>query len=269
MRYLALTALINVFVVIYAINAQAVDTFTWVNTNNNSSILSEIKSAFSDELLPDNPEKMKPVVPYFYKYIFKIGTFHNSRLVVIGYREHEGDKPDFDYFRAFSYDVYSHIKSEIEPKDYYHQWTFVTIAAFEPSATPDIVFKYFNCLECEAVELLASFRFDAKDNLWKRRSWPDNDADLMIGSDRQFGDEDDWRYDCLYKVADFNSDNFADIAIRCRETGETTHKVKDELLFYTIQKNIAKRTRIENKKKFEQISGVLCKEQSSPLCNAK
>jgi hypothetical protein len=269
MRDVALKVLFNLLVMIYALNAQASDTFTWINTNDNSQFLNEIKSAFSDELQPDNPEKVKPVVPYFYKYISRLGSFHNSRLVIIGYREHEADKPEFDYFRAFSYDVASHVKKEIEPKGYYYRWSFVTQAAFEPSSIPDIVFKFFNCLECESVELLASFKFEAKENLWKRRIWPDKDSDLMIGSARQFGDEDNWLYDCLYKIADFNADNFADIAIRCRETGETTRKVKDDVLLYTIQKGVSKRIKIKDKKALDQISNVLCEEQSSPLCKVK
>jgi hypothetical protein len=270
MRAIALKALVNILVMIYALDAQASDTFTWINTNDNPQVLNEIKTAFADELQPDNPEKVKPVVPYFYKYISSLGAFHNTRLVIIGYREHESDKPEFDYFRAFSYDVARHIKQEIEPSGYYYRWSFLTQASFELSSTPDVVFKSYNCLECESVELLSSFRFDAKENLWKRRIWPDNDPDLMIDSNRQFGDDDNSLYDCLYKIMDFNSDHFADIAIRCRQTGETSRKViKDELLLYTIQKGVAKRIQIREKKKFDNMSNILCEGQDSPLCKHK
>ncbi len=258
-----------ILVMLYALDAQASDTFTWINTNDNPQLLHEIKSAFTEELLPDNPEKVKPVVPYFYKYISRVGAFRNTRVVLIGYREHENDRKEFDYFRAFSYDISSHVKREIEPKAIYYRWSFINLATFEPSVTPDVVFKFFNCLECESVELLASFRFDVKDNMWKSRVWPDKDTDLMIGSARQFGDADNWLYDCLYKIADFNADNFFDIAIRCRETGETTRKVKDELLLYTIQKGVSKKIKIEDKKQFDQISNVLCEGQKSPLCKVK
>ena len=259
----------SIIAVAYAVDATASDTFTWINTDDNPQILNEIKSAFTDELLPDNPEKVKPVVPYFYKYVSRIGVYRNTRIVLIGYREHEKDRMNFDFFKAFSYDISSRIKREIEPKEIYYRWTFINQAAFKPSGTPDIVFKFFNCLECESVELLASFRFDEKENIWKRRTWQDKDADLMIGSARQFGDEDNWLYDCLYKIADFNADNFADIAIRCRETGETTRKVKDTLLLYTIQNGFSKKIKIEDKKQFDQISNVLCEGQKSPLCKVK
>jgi hypothetical protein len=269
MRHIAVTVLTAMVVLIYATNARGGDTFTWVNTSDNNPILNEVKSAFAAELLPDNPEKVKPVVPYFYKYISKIGTFRNSRLILIGFREREGDKPEYDYFKAFSYDVARHIKAEIEPKDYYYRWSLVTETAFEPSATPDIVFKFFDCLECESTELLSSFRFDEKENTWKKRLWPENDPDLMIYSARQYGSEDNWVYNCLYKIADFNADTFSDIAIRCRETGEITHKVKDELLLYTIQNGIAKRIKIEDKTTYSKITSALCSGQSSPLCKKK
>jgi hypothetical protein len=269
MRHIALAALVTACISSYATCAWGADAFTWINANDNNPILNEVKSAFAAELLPDNPEKVKPVVPYYYKYISKIGAFRNSRLVLIGYREREGDKPEYDYFKVFSYDSVRHIKAEVEPKDYYYRWSLVTETTFEPSATPDIVFKFFDCLECESTELLSSFRFDEKENVWKKRMWPENDSDLMIDSARQYGSEDNWIYDCLYKVADFNSDTFADIAIRCRETGEITHKVKDELLLYTIQNVIAKRIKIEDKTTYSKINSALCSGQSSPLCKKK
>jgi hypothetical protein len=188
---------------------------------------------------------------------------------VIGYRTKESDPKEYDFFRVFYYDTSSHIKREINLRGYYPQWSFVMQATFEPSATPDIVFTFHSCLECEAVELLSLFRFDEKDGVWKVRVWPDGDPDLMIGSDRQYGAEDDWVYDCLYKVADFNSDDFADIAIRCRETGEITRKIKDELVLYTIQKGKATRIQVEDKSQFDRISSVLCDGQSSPICETK
>ncbi len=260
----------SIIMMAYVLDSSASDTFTWISTDATPQILNEIKSAFADELQPGNPDKIKPVVPHVYKYISKIGMFRSTRIVLIGYREHESDRKEYDFFRAFSYDVSTRVKREIEPAGVYYRWSFLSQAAFEPSSTPDVVFTFFNCLECESVELLASFKFDEKENLWKRRIWPDKDSGIMIGSARQFGEEDNWLYDCLYKIADFNADKFADIAIRCRETGEITRKVKkDELLLYTIQHGVPKRIRIETKKKFDQISDVLCEGRKSPLCKIK
>jgi hypothetical protein len=266
MRYLKIIALL--FFIASSAYASSLDSFHWLNSNNNSQLFQEIEKAFSDELKPDIPEKVDPYVPMFYKYIAKIGSFRNSDIILIGYRAHKNDEPIYDFFRAFSYDVIKRTKREIEPKGYF-RWSFVKLARFEHSATPDVVFQSFDCIECEATELLASFRFDEKNNLWEKRKWPNNDTDLMVGSDTQFGEDDYWSYDCLYKIADFNHDNFDDIVIRCREKGEITHKVKDELLFYTVQKGKAKKIQIREKKIFKQISNTLCLGQNSPLCTMK
>jgi hypothetical protein len=136
---------------------------------------------------------------------------------------------------------------------------------FEPSLIPDLVFKYYDCLECEAVELLSSFRFDQKENKWKTRLWSDADPHLMIGSDNQFGDEDVWMYDCLYSIQDFNADGYADIAIRCRETGEETKKTKDELFLYAIQQGKSRKIKVTGQEML-RMNRLLCRGQSSPLC---
>jgi len=250
------------------VHAQTSQTFTWVTEKEDPQLYNKIRMVFKDELQPDIPERVKPIVPYSYKYISKIASFQNTYIVLIGYRERETVRKEYDHFIAFSYNATNQTKREIHPKGVYYQWSLLTQTLFEPSPTPDVVFKYFDCLECERVELLSSFMFDQKEKMWKRRVWPDNSPDLLIGSDTQIGD-DFWRYDCLYKIADFNSDSFADIAIRCRVTGETTRKVRDELLLYTIQKGNAKKIQVRDKKKVDQISNVLCEGQNSPLCIAK
>lgn len=241
------------------------DSFSWLDPGKDIPMVQEVKKAFSEELRPDIPEKVKPYVPILHKYIAHIGIYKKSCLVIIGYRERADTPREYDAFKAFSFDRDTHKKDRILPKDYYYQWSFVKIASFEPSPTPDVVFKYFDCLECEKVELLSSFRFDPKENRWKTRMWPENDPHLMIGSDNQLG-EDVWMYDCLHSIADFNSNGYADIAIRCRETGEQTGQIKDETLLYTIQKGTARKITLKDKKELRQLNGLLCRGQSSPLC---
>jgi len=241
------------------------DSFTWLDLGKNPKMYQEAKKAFSEELRPDIPEKVKPYMPMLYKYIAYIGVYNNVALVIIGYRESVKTPKSYDAFSAYSFDPNTHKKIEIQPKAYYYQWAFIKTASFEPSFIPDVVFKYYNCLECESVELLSSFRFDSKENIWKVRVWPNNDAHLMIGSDNQLGD-DVWMYDCLHSIADFNDDKYVDIAIRCRETGEQTRQVKDETLLYTIQKGTPLRIKIKDKTKRAQINRALCMGQESPLC---
>jgi hypothetical protein len=241
------------------------DVFSWLDLRSNTPVFQEIKKAFSDELRPDIP--VKGSVPILHKYLAHIGTYKDSCLVIIGYRETSNSPKDYDFFRAFSYDRNEHRKSEILPNEYYYRWSFIGEKKFESSLIPDLVFKYYDCLECEAVELLSSFRFDQRKNKWQSRIWPDGDPRLMIGSDNQLGD-DVWIYDCLYSIQDFNSDGYEDIAIRCRETGEKTKKTKDELFLYTIQQGKSRAIKVTGQKML-RINRLLCSTQSSPLCKKR
>ena len=65
-------------------------------------------------------------------------------------------------------------------------------------------------------------------------------------------------------MTDLNSDGFEDILIRCRETGEESKKVTDEILLYSIQDGMATKEKIQDK--ILQMNKVLCKGQDSPLC---
>jgi len=78
-------------------------------------------------------------------------------IVLIGYREKETIQRNTIILEP-SHDLISHAKDSIMPKDVFYQFSIVTLAVFEPSPTPDIVFKYHNCMECESVELLSSFK---------------------------------------------------------------------------------------------------------------
>jgi hypothetical protein len=186
--------------------------------------------------------------------------------VIIGFREEKDTPKEFDYFRAFHYDLKDRTRHEIEKNGIYYKWSFLSYSSFEPSPVPDITFKYWNCMECEAVELLSSFRYDAERNNWALRFWPENDPAIMINSQIQFGD-DVWVYDCLSKVADFTADGFADIVVRCRETGTGSHKINDTTLVYTIENRIPKKIEITDREKVRQITSRLCEGNSkSPLC---
>jgi len=265
-KYIRYIILLCIFLFTNSISSNASDSFAWLNRNNNLKIFNEIESAFAKELRPDIPEEVKPIVPYLYKYIEKIGLYGTSCLVIIGYREHRNDSAEHDHFKAFSYDRASGKKSETMPKDSYYQWSLIGLHTFEPTPTPDVVFKYYNCLECEKVELLSSFKFNQKENRWDVRVWPDNDPHLLIGSDIQYGD-DDWEYDCLYSIGDINLNEFSDILIHCKIKGMWTNTViSDAILLYTIKKGKSYRIVVEDEKQRKEMDAILCKGQNSSLC---
>ena len=262
----ALSLITSFLFVLHAVETTHAESFVWVTENENPGLFSKVKQAFALELQPDSPDKVRPIVPYSFKYIARVGVFMSSCLILIGHREKEGDPPN-DWFRAFSYDLEGGNKSEIRTDVVFWKWTFLTFASFEPSPAPDIVFKYYNCLECEAVELLSSFRYDMQLRKWELRIWPDNDPHIMIDSAYQFGDEDNWVYDCLYKITDITGDGLEDLVVRCRRVGEETKVVKDEILLYSISKGIPKRTSVTKEATFNRINKILCEgNKGSPLC---
>ena len=72
---------------IISIHAGSADLFSWLDSGKNTPIVQKVKKAFSEELRPDIPEKVKPYVPILYKYLAHIGVYKTSCLVIIGYRE--------------------------------------------------------------------------------------------------------------------------------------------------------------------------------------
>jgi ABC-type glycerol-3-phosphate transport system substrate-binding protein len=54
-------------------------TFHWLNSSEDATQFERITTAFTDELKPDDPEKVKPVVAQEYKWISRVGVFDESR----------------------------------------------------------------------------------------------------------------------------------------------------------------------------------------------
>jgi hypothetical protein len=140
--------------------------FHWLNPAKDAVLYERIKAAFADELKPDDPEKVKPVVAELYKKISRIGVFETSVLVLIAERE-TATSTYGDYFQIFSYDLKSGKKTRSEKG--FMMWRFKKLVRFDSSKIPDIVFTYLSCTECEADFLLGSFRFDSTDATWKIR----------------------------------------------------------------------------------------------------
>jgi hypothetical protein len=75
--------------------------FHWLNSSKDAALLERIRTAFTDELKPDDPEKVKPVVAQEYKWISRVGVFETSALVLIGERETRTSTTYGNYFRRF------------------------------------------------------------------------------------------------------------------------------------------------------------------------
>jgi hypothetical protein len=80
--------------------------FRWLSSSKDAALLERIKMAFADELKPDDPEKVKPIVAQEYKWISRVGAFETSAFVLIGEREAQTSTYGY-YFIAFNHDLKS------------------------------------------------------------------------------------------------------------------------------------------------------------------
>jgi len=209
--------------------------FKWLDPAKDVAIFEQIKAAFSEELKPDDPEKVKPVVAQLYKKISRIGVYQSSVLVLILERETLGS-PHGDYFQPFNYDLKNGKKRVFERG--FDLWRFKKFVRFEASAVPDVAFTYWSCTECEGEHLLGSFRFDPTAGEWEVRRWGghDNDEAIIIGDDgKVLSEEDDTNFDCLYKFGNFTGDGFEDVAVRCLAIDQSNRIVDDTTTIYAVQ----------------------------------
>jgi hypothetical protein len=242
--------------------------FHWLGPRKDAALFDRIKAAFADELKPDDPEKVKPVAPQLYKKITRIGVFQSSALVLIAERE----TPTYtygDYFQPFNYNLNTGKKEPFEKG--FTRWHFNRFAHFEPSKMPDIVFSYLSCTECEATYLLSSFRFDSTTDTWSTRKWSEKEEAIMIGSDTVVGSEEgEYDYQCLFKIADFDSDGFDDLAVRCLAVGEQDKILEDTTNLYTIQQGKPKITTVNDPNQVRALTATLCENvKKSKLCSRK
>lgn len=249
--------------------------FRWEIRPQRSPLFTHAQKAFAEELRPDRPGETGNVVPLTVKHISKVGTFGETALVIIEYRENSTDP--YPLFRAFSFDPKTGLKMLIGIREasWFPMWQFEKVAHFESPGSVDVVFQYRSCTECESELLLGSFHFDVRTHSWSLRHWSTEDGDsLLIGSDPQYGDDGIHKYECLHTVLDLTGDGLDDVAVRCRDSVETDdtkkpdRSTKDETLLYRVQKNVFSRTVVHKADPhYPAVQPSLCKTQShSALC---
>jgi hypothetical protein len=253
-------------------NAQPSPTpFHWLDPSKDATLLRRIKTVFTDELKPDDPEKVKPYVAQEYKWISRVGVFDTSALVLIGERETRTSKYG-DYFIAFNYDLKTGEKTPLTSSNHgFIDWTFKRLVRFDSSRAPDIVFTYPSCTECEADYLLSSFRFDSGEARWKLRIWSkEGGPEILIGSDYSAGTDEDSKDDCLFKFADFNGDGFDDLADRCVAITRQGKVLADTTTIYTVQHGRSQILTVTDPRQLATIYDRLCVGvKKSKLCPSK
>ncbi len=269
---------VMIFVLMLAASSSAIGqnsqpssiTFHWLSSTRDAALFERINTAFADELKPDDPEKVKPIVAQEYKWISRVGLFETSALVLIGERESRTSMYH-DYFVAFDYDLKSGEKTSLTSfNNGFVQWKFKRLVRFDSSRTPDIVFTHPSCTECEADYLLSSFRFDSNQAKWKVRTWSKEGADILIGSDYSVGTDEDSKDDCLFKFADFNGDGFDDLGVRCLTITEKGKILEDTTTIYTVQDGHPQVLTVKDRQQLTTIRDQLCVDaKKSKLCPSR
>ena len=244
--------------------------FHWLNSSKDATLFERIKTAFTDELKPDDPEKVKPVVAQEYKWISRVGVFETSALVLIGERETRTSSYG-NYFVAFNYDLKSGEKTSLTAFNKgFLEWKFKRLIRFDSSRTPDIVFTHPSCIGCEADYLLSSFLLDSIEGKWKLRTWNEKSTEILIDSDYSVGTEEDSKDDCLFKFADFNGDSFDDLAVRCLAITRQGKILEDTTTIYTIQHGQPQVLTVKDRHQLATIRDQLCVDaKKSKLCPSK
>jgi hypothetical protein len=248
--------------------------FRWLDRKADAAPFGKIQTVLAGELKPDDPDAVKPYQALLYKYVARIGVVGANAIVLIGERDEVSDKTG-DYFLAFNLDTESGAKSAVSTNGF-PAWKFKTLARLESSQVPDIFFTYSSCTECEADYLLASFRFDVTDRVWKVRTWNEKDDAILIGSDMSVGaDDGDSDTGCVYSIADFDGDGFDDVAVRCvdslaAEAGKPPKVTSDTTKLYSVKNGEPKVSEVHDPAQMSSIQRKLCAgSPKSPLCKAR
>ncbi len=255
------------------------DQFRWVDRTRDSQLWNRVRTAFRQELEPDDPRKV-PVhyLPTQYKYVHQIGVFRTAVLVIIGYRETK-NSPGYDYFNAYSYDLRDGSKRAIvteppKPLSVYPQsdvlWLFevIKLAQFDRSSVPDVVFTYDSCSECEAEHLLASFEYEPGKG-WTARQW-DKAYSLYLEADPS--PDDDVSADYLLKIKDWNGDGFDEVAVRRREVTQVSKRrqaIEDSTTIYKAENGTLVGHSVTDSKEREGINAELCSDSKLSFCKQR
>jgi hypothetical protein len=266
-----------------AIESNGQAQFRWLDNGRDSALWNRVQTAFGQELEPDDPRKVpEHYSPIQYKYIYQIGVFRDAALVILGYKDTK-DSPGDAFFNAYSFNLREGSKRAIaaeppQPPTVYPQadvlWEFnvVRLAQFDGSPTPDVVFTYASCTECEEERLLASFEYEPSGG-WTARQWNkvsglrDESSLLLMATPTP--DDNAVSADYLFKIKDWNGDGFDDVAVRRREVTQVSKRKQDtddSTTIYKAEKGVLVGHEITNSTERERINAGLCSDSKLTFC---
>jgi hypothetical protein len=261
-----------------AASAKPTSTFRWITPKTDPQTWAAVQDSFRDELVPDDPHKEAPT--YAYKYISHVALLDRVALVIVVYRTVRATKGQWveEYFTAFNFDVATGARSKIPDAEWMWNWNFVKLANFESSPTPDIVFTYLTCSECEPERMLSALYYDGTSEQWRLREWQNRKdvwwttpTGLVVWQHVSGGNG--IAFDCLYAIKDLNGDRFDDIAIRCKEVSESEAgkiKANDAMVIYSVKQGKFTSKLISNWQERVDLTSDLCAlKPANSLCKLR
>jgi hypothetical protein len=263
--------------------------FRWLEEKTDQRLWSKIHDTFADELTPDDPRRVGLQAAMGYKFIYRVGLYESSALILIALQRDATMKTQAR-FLTYNYDTESEQKEAIEDHTAGGLWQLqiVGLARFEHTPAPDVVFQFRDCVACEAETLLASYRYDLTVQKWRRRNWemgmsPHSGWTIPVGSSAEQGfDSDDqsradylYQTTCVFRIADLNGDGLDDLATWCHEKvtavapPRAVHAVSDKTLLFTVKDGVSKLLQISDKGPASALNRQICSIQPRiPPCTS-
>jgi hypothetical protein len=270
MRRLNFSSALIFFFILTSISYGETSSFHWLDPKKDPNQFSEIEKKFSGELSPDKAGREFPYIPIKFKEIHRIGIFQNFVFVII--KNGPQDSEEKAFYNFYNYNLENKKKMTIQIQGEIWDFEFYKLARFEDTPIPDIVFSYWDCRDCEAVNYLSSLQFDSKLQAWKVRKWNEKES-ILIGSNDQIG-EYTYSYDCIHKIQDMNGDGYEDVGTWCKLTSKgffDENKGPDQHLtfVYSVVQGLGVARKIDAEPELSRIHEILCRSSKSPLCKKR
>lgn len=257
------------------VGAQTTTGFRWIDAKTDAKTLARVQDSFRDELTPDAAQEGPDA--YEYKYIDRVGLLNNHALVIVGHQNtktpNKGDQ-NLQYSTAFNFNIDTREKSKISQTEWMWNWKYMRLAHFQSMTSPDVLFTYFTCSECEPDRMLNALYYDSRTEQWLEREWGDGKdlwwtaADgLVVGVDI-YGGTDTVSFNCLYGVITPKNGGLDSLAIRCKEVtlnDDESAKINDSTVLYHWTNGKFSHTAIADEQERVELTNTLCRTSTASL----
>ena len=241
--------------------------FVRIDRKKDASAWDIITAAFRQELRADEvgTTSNDPAGQYAHP-VKRIALMASCGDAVIVALEKRSGKKDEDWNRLvelYNFNLSRKEKSIIEAKWQFWLWTYRKLARFDDSPVPDIVFESASCTECEPEFVLSAVRYDADNQKWGLRLWPEGGEGVVIADTDVDVDGSVEEYRMLAGIADFEHVGHDEIAVwthyRDVDDKDPKHKLPavTTLHLYRCEKGVPRDYEIKDEAEKNRITKVL------------